>query len=358
MDEFSIIAKYFRPLAAGFAGSLNLSDDAAIISPPEGHELVITKDAISQGIHFIGNESPDLIAGKALRVNLSDLAAMGATPLCYFLALMLPKNTPEDWLQKFAEGLKQTQQEFAIYLAGGDTTSTNGSLSISITAIGSVPKGSALRRRGAKIGDDIYVSGTLGDSALGLELLLRHPRESGDLEQHGGSPEIPAQGGDDKYFINSYLTPQPRIKLGIALREIASSAIDISDGLAQDLGHICTASNAGAVIYANQIPVSSLRGVALELKEEADDAAIQQLDGTGLLRFARNDELMSALTGGDDYELLFTAPPDKKAAIENLSKTLGLPLTCIGKITAGNSVQILDETGKEIAIKKRGFSHF
>lgn len=337
MNEFSIITKYFKPLTANFSGSLNISDDAAIISPPKDCELVITKDALSQGVHFIGNEDPALIASKALRVNLSDLAAMGATPLCYFLALILPKNTSEQWLEKFASGLKQTQDEFAISLAGGDTTATEGSLSISITAIGSVPRGTALRRNGAKIGDDIYVSGTLGDSALGLELLLRHPRESGDLGQHGKSPKIPAQGGDDQYLINRYLTPQPRISLGISLRNIANSAMDISDGLVQDLGHICTASNVGAVIYSNLLPLPVGRGATYMLRVRAMEAA---------------------LSGGDDYELLFTAPPDKKTAIEQLAKKLSLPLTCIGKITAGNSVQVLDENDKEIVLNKKGFSHF
>ncbi len=313
MDEFSLIAKYFKPLAANFAGSLNLSDDAAIISPPEGCELIITKDAISEGIHFIGNESPDLIASKALRVNLSDLAAMGAQPLCYFLALMLPKNTSEQWLEKFASGLKQTGEEFSIHLAGGDTTATNGNLSISITAIGSVPKGVALRRNGAKIGDDIYVSGTLGDSALGLQLLSSRAQPR-DL--------------DKDFFINRYLTPQPRISLGVSLRTIANSAMDISDGLAQDLGHICTASNVGAVIYSDKIPTTN------------------------------KQQLEAALSGGDDYELLFTAPPEKSETIKNLAKKLSLPLTCIGKITSGNSVQVLDENGKEITLNKKGFSHF
>ncbi|MEQ1706270.1 MAG: thiamine-phosphate kinase, partial [Rickettsiales bacterium] len=322
---------------------LNLSDDAAIISPPAGCELVITKDAISEGIHFIGSESPDLIAGKALRVNLSDLAAMGAQPLCYFLALMLPKNTSEQWLEKFAGGLKKTGEEFKISLAGGDTTATNGSLSISITAIGSVPRGTALRRNGAKMNDDIYVSGTLGDSALGLQLLL-------NPTSHAPLPS--------SHFINRYLTPQPRISLGIALRDIATACMDISDGLAQDLGHICTASSVGAVIYANQVPLASLRGVALKLKAEADDVAIQHLDITGLLRYTRNDEIITALTGGDDYELLFTVPPAKKSIIEQLAKTLGLPLTCIGKITEGNNVKILDENGKTIELNKKGFSHF
>ncbi len=308
MDEFSLIAKYFKPLAASFAGSLNLSDDAAIISPPENCELVITKDAISQGIHFIGSEDPALIAAKALRVNLSDLAAMGATPLCYFLALMLPKNTSKEWLEKFVGGLKETQEKFSIKLAGGDTTSTEGRISISITAIGSVPTGKALRRSGAKIGDDIYVSGTLGDAALGLELLQKEE--------------------ENDFFINRYLLPQPRIDLGMALREIASSAMDISDGLVQDLGHICTASNVGAVIYSDKIPTTN------------------------------NQQLITALSGGDDYELIFTAPPDKKQAIEQISTSLNLPLTIIGNITNGKSLTVLDKNNNIIQIDKKGFSHF
>jgi thiamine-monophosphate kinase len=366
MNEFSLIEKYFKPLAENFAGSLNLSDDAAIISPPEGCELIITKDAISQGIHFIGNESPDLIASKALRVNLSDLAAMGAQPICYLLALMLPKDTSEEWLEKFAGGLKQTQEEFSIHLAGGDTTATNGSLSISITAIGSVPKGEALRRSGAKIGDDIYVSGTLGDSVLGLALC--HPRESGDLGQHSEPPKIPAQGGDDEYLINRYLTPQPRISLGISLRNIASSAMDISDGLVQDLGHICTASNVGAVIYADKIPChrtclefrcSEAKTVVFENRTASVHSSTCGVEAQKTLFAASNSRNYEhVLSGGDDYELLFTAPPDKRNTIENLAKSLSLQLTCIGKATSGNSVQVLDENGKEIALNKKGFSHF
>ena len=302
MQEFNLIKKYFTPLAANFAGSLGLTDDAAVFTTPIGHELVITKDAISEGVHFIGSESADLIAGKALRVNLSDLAAMGAEPICYFLALILPKNTSEKWVAKFADGLRENQKEFGISLAGGDTISTAGDkISISITAIGSVPTGSALRRNGAKIGDDIFVSGTLGDAALGLKL----------LQQNGG----------DEYLISRYLIPQPRLELGQKLRLIANSAMDISDGLVQDLGHICSASGVGAIIYQNKIPVST------------------------------TDAAEYALNGGDDYELLFTIPPEKANLIQpNCTK--------IGKIIAGNSVQVLGENVELITPIKEGFSHF
>ncbi|MEZ5691888.1 MAG: thiamine-phosphate kinase [Rickettsiales bacterium] len=351
MDEFSIISKYFKPLATKFIGSLALSDDAAIISPPENCELVITKDAITQGIHFIGNEPPELIAGKALRVNLSDLAAMGATPFCYFLALMLPRDFPHPsplpegegtyyWIEKFTEGLKDTQEKFNISLAGGDTTSTEGNLTISITAIGAVPNGKALRRDGAKVGDDIYVSGTLGDSALGLELLLSHQEQSKDFAKRGQQTEsvlsyaswdfqekIPEAIIKEKNLINRYLIPQPRLELGIALRDIATSAMDISDGLAQDIGHICSASGVGAIIHADKIPNSGA-------------------------------DIQTTISGGDDYELLFTAPPDKKNIIEELSKKLSLQITNIGKTTDENKVKILDENNNIIELHKKGFTHF
>jgi thiamine-monophosphate kinase len=332
MQEFDIIKKYFTPLSAGFSGALGLCDDAAVFAPPAGHELVITKDAISEGVHFIGSESTDLIAGKALRVNLSDLAAMGATPICYFLALILPKNTPEEWVQKFADGLRKTQSEFDIHLAGGDTISTLGTLSISITAIGSVPTGSALRRNGAQIGDNIYVSGTLGDASLGLKAL---------------SAEIRVLSAE--YLANRYLTPQPRLALGQSLRGVASACMDISDGLVQDLGHICTASKVGAVIYADKIPLSEAAvlfchpRVGGDLNNSQKDSRLRGNDNTDILE--------TALSGGDDYELLFTAPPEKAHLIpKNCTK--------IGQIITGKNVQIIGANGEEITLNKKGFVHF
>jgi len=331
MNEFDLISKYFKPLASGFPGSLNLTDDAALIDVPEGMQLVITKDAICEGIHFIGDEAPALIAQKLLRTNLSDLAAKGAKPLCYFLAGMLPSTLsssgltrgsilskkmdprvkPEDdivyFLQSFASGLAQDQKEFGIHLAGGDTTSTNGSLCLSLTALGLVPKGQMLKRSGAKIGDGIYVSGTLGDSALGLA-----------SSQAGQS--------NDGFLIRRYQLPEPRIELGLALRGIATSCMDISDGLVQDLGHVCKASNIGATIYTHQLPLS--------------DAAKSQ-----------SNAILAALSGGDDYELLFTA--------KNLDvKSLPFPVAKIGEVKSGNEVKILDESGEKIEIEKKGFSHF
>jgi thiamine-monophosphate kinase len=316
VKEFDLINTYFKPLAKGFPGSLNLTDDAAVLDIPAGFQLIITKDAISQGVHFIGNEAPSLIAKKLLRTNLSDLAAKGTTPYCYFLAGMLPKNTDEAWIKSFTSGLAEDQKLFGIHLAGGDTTSTLGSLSLSITALGLVPKNSALTRSRAKIGDDIYVSGTLGDSALGL------------LSAQGKCPH-------DAFLINRYQLPEPRLSLGQTLRGIANSCMDISDGLVQDLEHICKASNVGAVIEAHTLPLS---------------AAAQKI-GTLLA-------LEAALSGGDDYELLFTVAPENAKNIAALAKKFALPIARIGKIANGKKVRVIDESGKEIDIEKKGFLHF
>lgn len=317
MHEFDLIHRYFRPLAQGFSGSLNLGDDAALIQAPEGHELVITKDAISAGVHFIGHEDAALVAKKLLRVNLSDLAAKGATPLCYFLALMLPRDTEEAWVKRFAEGLAEDQKLFNIHLAGGDTIATRGPLSCSITALGTVPDGAMLRRNTARPGDILFVSGTLGDSALGLKLLQAHA--------------APAFSEAEKDFLqNRYLLPQPRLTLGQQLHGIASACMDVSDGLVQDLGHICAASGVGAVIEAQKLPVSQAAYHAIETTPE-----------WGLLVFS----------GGDDYELLFTVPPDKSHLV---------PADCarIGEITEGNGVIVRGDDGQPMELKHKGFRHF
>lgn len=328
MDEFGIIKSCFAPLASEFSGGLNLEDDAAVFTPPSGHELVITNDAICEGIHFFGNESARLIALKAMSVNISDLAAKGAAPLCYFIAIMLPKTTGVEWIRNFASGLQEAQDKFSIKLAGGDSTSTTGKLAISITAIGIAPIGSTIKRSGAKINDDIYVSGTLGDSALGLNLLqsLISSGNAAYIDNDWLSSLSAPDSYDNRFLIERYLLPTPRLSIGQELRGIATSCMDISDGLLQDMGHICTASHVGAQIYAEKIPLSQA---------------------------ARNMHAAfeAALSGGDDYELLFTAPPEKSHLI---------PKTChrIGRIVAGNSAILLDENGKDITTIKKGFSHF
>lgn len=274
------------------------------------------------GIHFFENDDPYLIAKKALRVNLSDLASMGAEPLGYLLGIALPNKNfdPDKWLSPFVDGLKDDQERYQLKLWGGDTVSTTGPVTVSVTAIGQTENTVCLSRSGAKIGDNIYVSGTLGDAAAGLVVL----REKMDQEKF-------------EYLIKRYHLPEPRIKLGRALLEIATSMLDISDGLLGDISHICRHSNIGAEIESKKIPVSSALGNLLATKAD-----------------------YSSLTwsGGDDYELLFTTSPSNDHVIKKLSGQLGIKLTKIGKITEGHKVTILDGEGVEIKFNKRGFSHF
>lgn len=316
MNEFERIGRYFAPLAEGFAGSLHLTDDAALLTPPAGMELVVTKDAISEGIHFIGNEDPALLARKLLRTNLSDLAAKGATPWVYFLAVMVPRATPPEWFERFANGLAADQREFAIHLAGGDTTATQSGISLSLTAMGCVPSGQMLRRNGAKEGDIIVVSGTLSDSALGLRSLQGHLTEIRDEQRD--------------FLRTRYLLPQPRLALGQQLRTLASACMDISDGLVQDLGHLCKISGCGAIIEADKLPISP--------------AAKETYKSYPQLRHL-------PLNGGDDYELLFTVPPDKKSMIPEGCATIGV-------IRKEPEVMVRDAGGNAIHLENNGFNHF
>ena len=317
MNEFDLIATYFRPLTSGFSGALGLVDDAALLTAPEGKELVITKDAISEGIHFIGDEDPALIAQKLLRTNLSDLAAKGAAPWVYFLAMMLPKDTKPLWIERFAEGLAEDQTQFSIHLAGGDTTATLGMKSFSITAIGTVPTGQMLRRNGAKAGDIIVVSGTLSDSALGLRCL-----------QGNANPYVVE--ADQLFVKERYLLPQPRLELGLQLYGIASAAMDISDGLVQDLSHLCHASGVGAAIEMEKIPLSPAAKHWFMLEPEL---------------------LSLALNGGDDYELLFTVPPERIGRLPE-------GCTTIGVITRELGVNVFGKDSKQLILTKHGFQHF
>ena len=315
--EFEFIARRLRPLATA-PGALDLIDDAALLDPTPDKQLVLAKDAMVAGVHFLEGDPPGQIAKKLLRVNLSDLAAMGAAPLGYLLALARSREIADDWLAEFCAGLAADNAAFGIGLLGGDTVSTPGPLTLSLTAVGEVPKGAALLRSGARAGDDIWVSGTLGDAALGLKVL------QGELEV-----AVDARAA----LIAHYRLPQPRLALGQALRGVAGAAIDISDGLVADLGHILEASGVGAELRADQLPLS---------------AAARDLPG------ARD----AALAGGDDYELLFTASPARRAEISALARRLGLPLTCIGQIRAGSDLSILDAAGQEIKVAKRGWQHF
>jgi len=320
--EFERIARFFAPLTGEFPGAFGLTDDAAVMTPPAGREIVVTTDTIVAGVHFVGDEAPGLIASKLLRVNLSDLAAMGARPIAYTLSLALPDSIDDDWLAAFAAGLQGDQDIFHTTLAGGDSVSTPGALTLTVTALGTVETGKALRRSRALAGDLVYVSGTIGDGALGL-LALR-----GELQ---GLCE-----DDRSELIGRYRLPRPRIGLGQRLVGLASAAIDISDGLAADLMHILDASGVGAEIDATAVPLSN--------------AARAALAGDGGL-------LEAVLTGGDDYELLFTAPPGYAGKIAALASDLELPLTPIGAIGAGQGLRVAGAGGEALELSRKGWVH-
>ena len=313
--EFELIARYFRPLAAGREGALGLTDDAALIDIPPGRRLVVTADALVAGIHFLPEDPPDLIARKMLRENLSDLAAMGAAPLAYLMTCCFPATIDEAWLAGFAAGLAQDQQEFAIALIGGDTTATPGPLTLSVTAFGTVATGQELRRSTARAGDLVAVSGTIGDAALGLAVIRGR---------------LPSGEGTDALVDRQHL-PQPRIALGQRLVGLATACMDVSDGLAGDLGHICEASGLGAVVDAARVPLSPPAQAIL----------------------ARDPQWMTTvLTGGEDFELLFTLPPERE------SELAGLPVTVIGRMEAGSGVRVLDERGNALDLGAGGYRHF
>jgi thiamine-monophosphate kinase len=310
-DEFSRIAKYFAPLAA--PAGLGLQDDAAVFTPPPGREIVLTVDQMLEGIHFLPGDPPGLIAQKLLRRNFSDLAAMGATPLGYLLTIALPPGTSEDWLAGFANGLALDQDIFGAKLFGGDSSSSLAQKSFCVTMLGHVAPGQALRRNGARPGDEIWVTGTIGDAAIGLQGRL------------GKLQNVPA------FLIARSQLPGPRI--GLKLAGIVNAAIDISDGLVQDLAHICKASGVAAHINADLVPRSP-------------EAAAYG-----------NEFLECRLTDGDDYELLVAVPPDNAQA---LRKACGaLQLTRIGVFSEGPpNVEIHDAIGQKITFLKHGWQHF
>ena len=316
--EFGFIARHLRPLAAGYPGALGLADDAALLEPTAGAQLVLAKDALVEGVHFLPHDKADHIAQKALRVNLSDMAAMGATPRGYLLALMRPKRLPPEWLGRFSHGLGLDQATFGVTLLGGDTVVAPGPLSLSLTMLGELPRGQALRRSGARTGDDIYVSGTLGGAALGLQVL------QGRLSTSMSASD---------FLTRRYRLPEPRIGLGEALRGVAHAAIDISDGLLADLGHVLKASGNGAEVHTDRIPISQAAA-------------------------PHRGALEAALTGGDDYEILFTAHPEQRPAIQAIGQQLSLSLTVIGQITDGHDLEVLDAKGRPFAIERTGWRHF
>ncbi|WP_340150152.1 thiamine-phosphate kinase [uncultured Sneathiella sp.] len=321
--EFALIDRLLKPLAAGTPAALDLTDDAAVLVPTPGQDLVLAKDAMVAGVHFLENDPAEAVARKLLRVNLSDLAAMGATPVGYLLATFWPEKLPRDWIEGFVSGLQMDQEEFGIGLLGGDTVRTPGPLSLSLTAIGEVAAGKALRRNGAGEGDLIVVSGTLGDGALGL---LALKGELGTLKEEARQA-----------LVRRYHLPQPRLALGRLLTGRATACIDISDGPLADIGHIAKESNLGAVIEWARVPLS--------------DPAREVVTKDSRLREV-------VLTGGDDYELAFTLPPALEGELDDLAKDSGIALTVIGRMTAGEGVRVVDEDGSDMPLKTRGWQHF
>ena len=320
--EDSLIARYFKPLATD-PGAFDLTDDAAILKS-SADELVITTDAIVEGVHFLPDDPPDTIARKALRVNLSDLAAKGATPAGFVLTLAL-READDAWLTAFARGLSEDAAHFGCPLLGGDTVSTPGPLMISITAFGRVAAGKMVRRNGAKAGDRVVVSGSIGDAALGLGLLK--------------GAAAAALGGDQREtLIGRYRVPQPRVALAPAVLGHASAAMDVSDGLAGDLAKLCAASEVSAAIDAQSIPLS---GPARELLTSS---------AVGI---------EAILSGGDDYEILCTIPENRFEAFAQAATLAGVPVTSIGTIIAGIAVpRFIDRQGSEIALPHLSYSHF
>jgi thiamine-monophosphate kinase len=323
--EDRLIARFFRPLATA-PGALGLIDDAAALTPPPGCDLVLTTDGVIAGVHFFADDRPEHIARKALRMNLSDLAAKGARPLGFLLSLALPADADEAWLGAFAAGLGDDAARYGCPLLGGDTDHTPGPTSVSIAAFGTVPQGAMVRRSTAKPGDCIVVTGTIGDAALGLKL-----RQKPDLAQGWGLTDAAAA-----HLQERYLLPQPRNALAAAVLRHASAAIDVSDGLAGDLAKLCRASSVAADIDVARVPLSDAAGAAL--------AATPAL-------------LETALGGGDDYEIALTLPPDRLASFHAAADTAGVAVTEIGRVAAGEGVRFMRD-GETLTFTRPSYSHF
>jgi len=317
-----MIAKYFAPLSAGAPGAFGLQDDVATLLLPEGQELVAKVDAIVEDVHFFRDDPADLIAKKALRVNLSDLAAKGAAPIGYLLSLSLAPWAGDDWVGEFARGLAEDQAQFGIHLLGGDTTATPGVLTVSITALGSIAAGKTIRRAGAQVGDLVFVTGSIGDAGAGLAVLKG---EGGSLSKV-----------DRAALIARYRVPEPRLAFGRLLPGFASASLDISDGLIADLGHIAEVSKVLIAVDAARIPLSS---------------SLAAIWGKGM------DAVVRAATAGDDYEIAFTAPPAARAAVGAAVRETGLPVTEIGVVGTGEGVVLLDN-GKPVPVPHSGYTHF
>jgi thiamine-monophosphate kinase len=321
--EFELIARIFAPLACDAPGAFDLADDVALLEVPPGQEIVLKTDSLVEGVHFLREDPPSTVGRKALRRALSDLAAKGAEPSVYLLALALPPWPDTAWLGAFARGLGADQAEFGISLVGGETDATSGPVVITITAVGFVRAGTLVRRKGAKPGDIVIVTGTIGDAGAGLSILAQ-------------GAFLPDDAARD-FLTSRYRLPLPRLAFGKALRSLASAATDVSDGLIADLGHIADISGVRIEIDAPAIPLSP---------------ALRQAWGGSLNARA------SAATAGDDYEIAFTVPSSGAGAIREAAQRTATEVTPIGRVVAGAGIALLDDSGREIALKRRGYTHF
>ena len=324
--EDRLISRFFRPLAR-HPGALGLADDAAFLTPPPGHDLILTVDASVAGTHFFPDDPPAVVAKKAMRVNLSDLAAKGAKALGALLSLSIPESTTDEWLEKFARGLGEDCDAYDCPLLGGDTTKTGGAATISITAVGAVSSGRMVKRSGARPGDLLVVSGTIGDGTLGL--MLREQPE------HAAFAALRTE--DREFLSGRYLLPQPRNAIAAALQAFASAAIDVSDGLAGDAAKLAGASGVAVRIDVVAVPLSAAARTVLK----AVPGAIERV-----------------LSGGDDYEIVASVPPEKLEPFMTAAKAAEVPLTTIGRIEPGEGVNLVGPDGQPVRLKQASFSHF
>jgi thiamine-monophosphate kinase len=322
-DEFELIAKFFAPLARDAPGAFDLTDDVALLEAPPGREIVLKTDSLVEGVHFLRDDPPSAVGRKSLRRALSDLAAKGAEPSAYLLALALPPWPDTAWLEAFAQGLGADQAKFGIALVGGETDATSGPVVITITAVGFVQAGTLIRRKGAKPGDIVFVTGTIGDAGGGLSVLARGASLSNNAARD--------------FLISRYRIPVPRLAFGRALRGLASAAIDVSDGLIADLAHVADVSGVRIDIDAPAIPLSG------PLRQAWGDST---------------DARLSAATAGDDYEIAFSAPPSATEAIREAAQRSATAVTPIGRVASGAGIVLLDNSGCEIALQRRGYTHF
>jgi thiamine-monophosphate kinase len=324
--EFTIIEKYFAPLAADCLGALGLKDDAAIL---DAAQYVISKDILVEGVHFVTGDPARSVARKALRVNLSDIAAKGAKPAGYLLGCVWPESVDEEYIAEFAGGLKDDQDEFKICLMGGDTTvhrAKKAPLTISLTMFGVAGRSGMIKRSSAAIGDDVYVTGTIGDSGLGLSILARKEK---------GLKEFKDQ------LCERYQVPSPRVQIGGALCGIANSSIDISDGLIADAGHLAEESGVAIEIGVDRIPLSAGASAWASNFAGGSDSAIMKLAAFG-----------------DDYEILFTAPPSCRRAIQMAAQVTKTPVTKVGRVIRGAGVLMKNAEGATLSPECAGFDHF